>query len=133
MKWIVLGAALALSLASLASAGQSDAPTPAHPSKVHRDHALQARQSKAQIIAINVTEQGFEPALVKVKARAPLKLVVTRKVERTCATEIVIKDFNIKKDLPLNTPVEVSFTPTKPGLVRYTCAMDMIAGVLEVH
>jgi plastocyanin domain-containing protein len=59
-----------------------------------------------------------------------VKLVVTRTVERTCATDIVIKDFGINKPLPLNQPVEVELTPTKPGNIRYACAMDMIAGVI---
>jgi plastocyanin domain-containing protein len=29
--------------------------------------------------------------------------------------------------------VEVSFTPKKAGPVRYSCGMDMIAGVLTVQ
>jgi plastocyanin domain-containing protein len=71
--------------------------------------------------------------VVKVKAGQPVKLVVTRKIERTCATDIVIKDFGINKPLPLNQAVEVNFTPAKPGKIRYACAMDMIAGVIIVE
>jgi plastocyanin domain-containing protein len=65
-----------------------------------------------------------------VKAGRPVRLVVTRTVERTCATDIVIKDFGIKKALPLNRPVEVRLTPRKPGAIRYACAMDMFTGTL---
>ncbi len=57
-----------------------------------------------------------------------LNLVITRKVENTCATDIVIKDYGINKPLPLNIPVEITFTPTKPGRIRYSCPMDMITG-----
>lgn len=86
----------------------------------------------AQRIELEVTSDGFVPADgkgdVKVKVGQPVTLVVTRKVERTCATEIVVKDYGIQKALPADQPVEVTFTPTKPGPIRYACAMDMIAG-----
>lgn len=92
-----------------------------------------AAASNERVVRIEVTKKGFVPAEVKVKAGEPVKLVVTRKVERTCATEIVIKDYGIQKDLPLDRPVEVAFTPKKAGKSRYACAMDMIHGVLTVE
>ena len=92
-------------------------------------------QNKAeeQVVTIEVTVAGFVPAQVKVKANQPVKLLVTRKTDRTCAKAIVIKDFGINKPLPLNQPVEITFTPSKPDQVRYACAMDMIGGVLVVE
>jgi plastocyanin domain-containing protein len=93
----------------------------------------QTAKSQEQVFAIEVTQEGFVPAEIKVRAGKPVKLVVTRKIERTCATEIVIKDFAINKPLPLNQPVEVAFTPSKPGKFRYACGMDMIAGVIIVE
>ena len=88
---------------------------------------------REQRIAIAVTSKGFEPASVRVKAGHPVRLVVTRKTDRTCATDIVIKDFGINRPLPLNEPVEVTFTPKKPGKIRFACAMDMIAGELAAE
>lgn len=88
---------------------------------------------REQRIAITVTKQGFEPSSVRLKAGQPVRLVVTRKVERTCATEIVVKEYGIQRPLPLDQPVEVRFTPRKAGAVRYACAMDMIAGRLLVE
>lgn len=81
-------------------------------------------------IEIAVTKDGFVPAQGRVKVGQPVTLVVTRKVDVTCALDIVIKEYGIKKALPLNQPVEVTFTPTKPGKIRYACAMDMLAGEL---
>jgi len=91
------------------------------------------KKAPEQVVTMEVTGEGFVPAQVKVKAGQPVKLVVTRKTDRTCATEIVIKDFGINKPLPLNQPVEITFTPTKAGKLRYACAMDMIAGVIIVE
>lgn len=86
-----------------------------------------------QRIVIRVTRDGFEPALVHARVGRPVRLVVTRTIERTCARDIVIRSLGIRKPLPLNRPVEVRFTPSRPGTIRYSCAMDMIAGSLVVE
>jgi len=87
----------------------------------------------AQVVELTVTSKGFEPSVVTVKAGKPVKLVVTRKTERTCATEIVMKDFGVNQPLPFEKPVTVVVTPKGPGQYRYACGMDMIAGVLKVQ
>jgi plastocyanin domain-containing protein len=85
-------------------------------------------------VTLTVTESGFEPTPVKVKAGQPLTLVVTRKTDATCATEIVVKDYGIHEKLPLGTPVTIRFTPEKTGELKYGCAMDqMVSGVLLVE
>lgn len=85
-------------------------------------------------VDVAVTSDGFVVANAPVlKAGQPVTLVVTRSVEKTCATDIVLKEFGISQPLPLNTPVEVTFTPKKAGAVRFACAMDMIAGTLKVE
>jgi plastocyanin domain-containing protein len=86
-----------------------------------------------KVVELEVTKDGFVPRQVRVKAGQPVTLRVTRTVERTCATDIVIKDFNISRALPLRAPVEVTLTPTKPGTVRYSCAMGMVDGELVVE
>jgi plastocyanin len=87
----------------------------------------------AQVVTLTVTDDGFVPEVVKVKAGTPVQLVVTRKVERTCATEIVMKDFGVNQPLPLNKAVTVNVTPKGAGAYRFACGMDMIAGTLKVE
>ncbi|MFL5300314.1 MAG: cupredoxin domain-containing protein [Anaeromyxobacteraceae bacterium] len=87
----------------------------------------------AQVVEIAVTKDGFVPSTVTVKHGKPVKLVVTRKVERTCATDIVSKDLGVNQALPLDKPVTVQITPQKAGEYRFACAMDMIAGTLKVE
>jgi len=106
-----------------------------HGSMGHQKAGEQAAPVAAkagQAIEIAVTSDGFVPANVKVQKGQKVRLVVTRKVERTCATEIVIKDQGINQKLPLNQPVVVEFTPRKAGQLRYACGMDMISGVIVV-
>jgi len=99
-----------------------------------RAHAADKASAKgAQVVEVTVTKDGFVPATVHVKRGTPVKLVVTRKVDRTCATEIVMKDFGVNQPLPLEKAVTVQVTPNKAGEYRYACGMDMIAGVLKVE
>lgn len=87
----------------------------------------------AQIVKLTVTEDGFVPAEVRVKKGQPVQLEVTRLTNRTCATEIVMKDFGVNQPLPLGKVVSVTVTPKGPGAYRFACAMDMIAGTLRVE
>ena len=86
-----------------------------------------------QRIDIQLTEKGFEPSEVAVKAGQPVTLVVTRRTDNTCAKEIVVAGMNLRRDLPLNQAVEVTFTPDRSGEISYACAMNMITGKVVVH
>ena len=118
---VVLG--LAFGLSASASEGTSS----------HAVTRGTAKSDAVQVVQLSVTNEGFGPSQVTVKAGKPVKLIVTRRTERTCATEIVMKDFGVKEQLPLEKPVTVSVTPKKAGDFRYACGMDMIAGVLKVE
>jgi plastocyanin domain-containing protein len=84
-------------------------------------------------VELSVTERGFEPSPVRVQAGVPVTLVVTRKTEQTCATELVVSGTTLKVPLPLDVPVTVTFLPEKSGALRYGCGMGMmVSGVLLV-
>ena len=84
-------------------------------------------------IAITVTPKGFEPAEVTVAHGSPVTLVVTRQTDKTCIKEFVMAAQGIRKELPLGRPVEITFTPSEAGELRYACGMDMIAGKVVVR
>ena len=88
---------------------------------------------KEQVIEISVTEKGFEPSDIDVKAGVPVILKVTRKTNDTCATEIQIPSKNLVKALPLNTTVTVELGKVAKGNVPFSCAMDMITGALHAR
>jgi plastocyanin domain-containing protein len=95
--------------------------------------AAPAGKSGIRIVEVTVTSKGFEPADVKVKAGHPVRLVVTRKTDKTCATELVMDDLGINQPLPLDTPVTVEFTPSESGTLRYACAMNHIGGLVTIQ
>ncbi len=87
----------------------------------------------SQTVAIEVTDRGFVPAQVSVRAGSPVTLVVTRKTDATCAKEIVLADQGIRRALPLNEAVRIDFTPKSAGKVPYVCGMGMVGGTLMVQ
>jgi plastocyanin domain-containing protein len=101
-----------------------------------KEPAAEARKpgDAPRVITLSVTEKGYEPSPLTLKKDEPVKLVVTRTTDHTCATEIIVKDYGINAPLPLNTPVEIAFTPNKTGTLTYGCAMgQMISGVFMVE
>jgi len=54
-----------------------------------------------------------------------------RKTDETCANEVVIKEYKIERNLPLNEPVTVEFKSRK-GEFSFACGMGMIKGKLVV-
>jgi plastocyanin domain-containing protein len=83
-------------------------------------------------VEMTVTEDGYVPSKIKAQKGEKLRLVITRKTDRTCAKEIVIKDAGINTPLPLDKTVTVEVTPKKSGELKYACGMDMITGIIFV-
>ncbi len=101
--------------------------------KQHQGATIQtAQQEGAQTAAVSITDKGFEPASLKLKAGVPAKVSFTRKTDETCAKEVVLKDYSINQKLPLNETVTVEFTPRK-GEFAFGCGMSMLKGKLIVE
>lgn len=108
------------------------APSAAAPQKQAAPAAKPAANERT--VELKVTADGFVPSPVTVKKGEPLKLVVTRTTDDTCATELVLDEAKVHVALPLNQPVEVRFTPSKAGKLVYGCGMDkMVSGELVVQ
>jgi len=127
MKSIVicLGVALTIPLAEASAQQASRIAMTDKPSDANAPAALR--------VEVSITKKGFEPDKITAKKGEPLRLVITRRTDQTCAKEIVIADAGIQKKLPLNRPVTIDFTPGKNGELRYACGMDMISGVIVVQ
>jgi plastocyanin domain-containing protein len=96
--------------------------------------AEKAPRGAPRVITLEVTADGFKPENLTLKANEPVRFVVTRTTDETCATDLLIEGTDIKLALPLNAQVEVAWTPTRAGRVKFGCAMDyMVGGVLVVE
>jgi plastocyanin domain-containing protein len=133
-KRSALAGLAAVALSGTVACKKADNQASPQPTKEPVQEAAKETKNAGQTIEMKVTEKGFEPANVAVKKGEPVTLVITRTVERTCATEIVIDDYGINTKLPLNKAVTVSFTPKAAGDIQYGCAMGkMIGGVLKIQ
>ena len=86
------------------------------------------KQAGPAEVAIELTDAGFVPAVANVPKGQAVTLVVTRKTDKTCVTEFVMDAKGIRRNLPLGQAVEITFTPERPGELRYACGMDMMTG-----
>ena len=85
-------------------------------------------KSKPNEYSLVITEKGFEPSSLKVKAGTPVTLKVTRKTNATCAREITVPSQKIKVELPLEKEVSVKLAALTKGEVKFGCAMDLMVG-----
>jgi plastocyanin domain-containing protein len=90
------------------------------------------KEDATQTAKVELTDNGFEPVSLKLKADVPAKVTFTRHTDAGCAKEVVMKDYKIKRDLPLNESVVIEFTPRK-GEFTFACAMGMLKGKLIVE
>ena len=93
----------------------------------------QAGSANVQTAKVLVTEKGFEPDRVSLRAASPARVTFVRTTDTTCGTEVVFPSLHIKRALVLNEPVAIEFTPAKTGDVAFACGMNMLKGVIVVQ
>jgi len=88
---------------------------------------------RLQSVKIQMTERGYEPGSPRLRRGIPARVTFVRITDATCAKEIVLPDFDIRRALPLNQAVVVNFTPKKRGAYSFVCGMNMMSGQLIVQ
>lgn len=86
-----------------------------------------------QRVEIEVGASAYTPSEVHATAGTPLTLVFTRTTDEGCGQQVVIASQNVRRDLPLNEPVEITFTPAEAGSLRFSCGMGMFDGTIVVQ
>lgn len=76
---------------------------------------------------------GYQPEVISVPLNKTTKINFIRKDPTQCLGEVVLGDFKIKEELPLNQKVTIEITPTKSGEFIYTCGMGMYKGKILVR
>ncbi len=83
------------------------------------------------VAEVQVTEDGFTPAVVSVPRGKPATLVITRVTDKTCATSAVFQAPDGRKfPLPLGQAVRIELGAERPDTLRYACSMDMYRGAV---
>ena len=93
----------------------------------------QAPAASSGRVAIRADEKGFTPSSVTLEKGKSATLVFTRTSDATCATSVVFPDLHVKKDLPLDTPVDVDIPTTAPRTLSFACGMNMFKGSVVIQ
>lgn len=85
----------------------------------------------AQYLTTEQNGLGYNPNTIRVKAGVPFVWTINSTNSYTCAASISVPAFGILQNLAPG-PNVIEFTPTKPGRIKYSCAMGMITGSIIV-
>jgi hypothetical protein len=88
--------------------------------------------SGVQEVTINVSAHGYTANVNTLKAGIPVKLTLITNGVASCVRAFTIPDYNISKILPQTGTETIEFTPTKTGLLTYTCSMGMYSGSFNI-
>lgn len=115
------------------SCGKADAtPSPAPGASGAPAEAAPAEAATGRVVEIKVTDKGFEPSTVEAKKGETVSLKFTRSTTSDCLKAISIPSLNVKRDLPMNTPVIVNVPAEKEGKIVFQCWMAMVKGEIDV-
>jgi plastocyanin domain-containing protein len=121
---LALAAALALS-ACTESKPAAEAPAPTAARVPEKAPPTVGRPDANGVVKIEATRDSFVPSRIEAPAGKPVTLVFTRTEKKTCMSEAVFPDLGIRKELPLNEPVEVTVTPEAGKEIVFHCPMGM--------
>lgn len=75
---------------------------------------------------------GYSPEVISISKGKTTKINFIRRDPTECLSEVVLGDFKIRRELPLNQKVTIEITPEKSGEFNYSCGMGMYHGKIIV-
>lgn len=75
---------------------------------------------------------GYSPEVISIPRGKTTKISFLRTDPTDCLSEVVLSDFRIRKELPLNKKVTIEITPKESGEFGYACGMNMYHGKIIV-
>jgi sulfite exporter TauE/SafE len=94
--------------------------------------AAAATDGESQTLTVNAKANGYEPALLRARAGAPLRLALVTNRTYSCARAFVIPSLRIEKLLPETGTVWFDIPPQPAGsTLKFTCSMGMYGGQIQ--
>jgi RND family efflux transporter MFP subunit len=109
--------------------------SPAASARPVREETAATRPSVSSAVSsarVEITEKGFEPSSLKLRAGVPARVTFVRVTDKTCGKDVVFPSIDIRRQLPLNQPVVIEFTP-QHGQIEFACGMNMLKGTIVVE
>ncbi len=96
-----------------------------------RETAAQASGEGGQEVTI-VVQGGYDPDLVVARKDVPLKLIFDRREDSPCSDEVVLPEFEVRRQLPAFAKTEIDVVPRRTGEFPFSCGMNMLHGKIRV-
>ncbi|MBI2074968.1 MAG: cupredoxin domain-containing protein [Candidatus Levybacteria bacterium] len=85
-----------------------------------------------ELVEIKV-DGGYNPSTIAIPKGKTTKIIFFRTDPTDCLSEVVLSDFKIRRELPLNQKVTIEVTPQKSGEFPFSCGMGMFHGRIIVR
>lgn len=96
-------------------------------------HQVAAAVSSSGVQQVDITVKGgYSPDVIEVQKGQPVQLNFYRDESNSCSEELLLPDFNIRRDLAPFQTTAIEFLPEKTGTYPFTCGMNMLRGRLVV-
>lgn len=115
---MLLGSTLAL-----AACDKKSADKPAD-----KTEAAKPADKPAGELVVTVDDKGYHPDTLYAPPGKPVTITFKRLDEMNCGEDLVFPELQIKKALPVGTPVKVELTMPASGQIAFTCGMAMYKG-----
>jgi plastocyanin domain-containing protein len=76
---------------------------------------------------------GYSPEVISIPRGKTTKINFFRTDPTDCLSEVILGDFKIRKELPLNQRVTIEITPQQSGEFKFSCGMNMYHGRIVVR
>lgn len=104
------------------------------PSSASNPAATPATSSAGAIPEIRIdVKGGYKPDELALQKGVPVRLRFVRFDSGACASELLMPDFKVKKELAPLAETVVDITPTEAGEFEFTCGMKMMRGWIQVR
>jgi len=79
-----------------------------------------------------VVDGGYTPDVVVARKDVPLKLIFDRREDSPCSDEVVLPEFEVRRQLPAFAKTEIDVLPQRIGEFPFSCGMNMLHGKIKV-
>jgi hypothetical protein len=97
------------------------------------DQADNAQKGEIQEIELVAEEAGFSPRTIYAKPDIPVTIKARAMPTAGCVSEILFKDLDVKKIIPLGGATTIELGALKEGVYDFSCPMGMSPGKLIVE
>jgi len=90
-----------------------------------------AKNATEQVVRMTVTGSGYSPNSLTVNVGVPVKWIIDGTRASGCTGDIVVPALKIQRTLARGENI-ITFTPTAPGTIPFSCGMGMVRGAFTV-